>query len=967
MIPGTNLRLLAPASGGYVVEGSGLFDGSSGYLSKTYSVTADSDQKFAMRMILKPSDFVSQDLWEAEGTSANNSVICYMTSTGQIRLTEFNANVATWDVLTTQLLRDLSAYYDIVQIIDTTQATAADRVKLYINGTLVTDFATASYPALNRNINWIDAADVFSIGQNEASGAGGYLDGYLANFTRIDGTTVSITDFGEVTSDGFWQINDASGLTFGTNGFLLEGTNVAAGTDSSVEGVVRTAIPTMTGYTSPSGEATASSVYGNTKFPWYTMDGLDDGNIWITAATNTGWIAYEFESAKTIVAYSLGVQGSGVSATRYPKNWQFQGWNGSAYVTLDTVTGETSWAANQERTYTVDSPASYIKYRLNITLNNGAGYVELGHFKMHESTVLGNNFIPSGTITATNDSPTDDADNGYGDYCTWNPLDNSPSYLNTYSEGNLKVVSKSGNAFMRSSPTMFVGSGKYYAEIKFTANAVNGSIGFLSSAAGHRSANNDGIGYENTGALAYGADGRTLVNGSVTATGGTTFTTNDVMMLALDMDNHDVYIGKNGTWLFSGVPDESTGAFYSDGILLSDEWGFACNGYGNPVGAYVTNFGASTFAYPQGATYNTEGFLSLSTANLPEPAIPDPDDHFHSQVVTHNGTSTASTCTFNLDTYEWLAIIKNTTGAVEGWYWMDSINGTSRYWDTSDANGLSQWPTDSNVMSVSGTTFTLLSTLGAKNYLVEFHKAGLAADTASNTEGSINTTATSVNLVSGFSLSQFTGTASNATIGHGLDSAPEFVINKTLGSAGDFGPAWHIGLTNAAYYLATDTTAAQASQGSIWNSTAPSSTLVSLGSHTSSNRNATNMSYAWHSVEGYSSFGSYVGNSNADGPFVNTGFSPVSFLNKSSSNAESWVLRDAAFDTDNPNVNILRPEQTSILYTHAGIYADNVSNGEKLRGNDNLHNGPSFTYIYCAWGGTPIQGNGKDTSQGRAR
>tara|TARA_R110000787_G_scaffold43235_1_gene106165 strand:- start:4 stop:387 length:384 start_codon:yes stop_codon:yes gene_type:complete len=127
------------------------------------------------------------------------------------------------------------------------------------------------------------------------------------------------------------------------------------------------------------------------------------------------------------------------------------------------------------------------------------------------------------------------------------------------------------------------------------------------------------------------------------------------------------------------------------------------------------------------------------------------------------------------------------------------------------------------------------------------------------------------------------------------------------------------------------------------------------------------MSYAWHSVEGYSSFGSYVGNSNADGPFVNTGFSPVSFLNKSSSNAESWVLRDAAFDTDNPNVNILRPEQTSILYTHAGIYADNVSNGKKLRGNDNLHNGPSFTYIYGAWGGTPIQGNGKDTSQGRAR
>jgi hypothetical protein len=407
---GNNILIGAAGAGGadagHIIEGSGLFNGTSNCLSRTPS-SSGNERIGTFNFIVKPSDFADAMIAHQLRTSGGGGQFwIYINSNGTMRLVceADNGTSKIIERITTRVFRDFSAYYNI-NIKYNGNLTTDSSCVISINGTEVTEFTTKTNPTSALNLNLMNSSQVFSIGKQ--GGYSSYLDGYVSRFIYVDGQALDPTSFGEVTEDGFWQINDASGLTFGTTGFLLEGgANVAAGTDSSVGGVVRTAIPTMTGYTSPSGEATASSVYGNTKFPWYTMDGLDDGNIWITANTNTGWITYEFESAKTIVAYSLGVQGAGVSATRYPKNWQFQGWNGSAYVTLDTVTGETGWAASQERTYTVDSPASYIKYRLNITLNNGAGYVELGHFKMHESTVLGNNFIPSGIITATNDSPT---------------------------------------------------------------------------------------------------------------------------------------------------------------------------------------------------------------------------------------------------------------------------------------------------------------------------------------------------------------------------------------------------------------------------------------------------------------------------------------------------------------------------------------------------------------------------------
>ena len=316
-----------------------------------------------------------------------------------------------------------------------------------------------------------------------------------------------------------------------------------------------------------------------------------------------------------------------------------------------------------------------------------------------------------------------------------------------------------------------------------------------------------------------------------------------------------------------------------------------------------------TFTLNTGQTaYNTalySGYTGINTANLPTPAIINPADHFFSIVIDHDGSDTDGTCTFNLDTYEWLAIIKNTTGADENWYWINSIRGVNKY---TSSNTSASEVTDANVLTVSGTTFTLGSTLGDKNYLVEIHKAGLASATASNEAGSINTTETSFNQLSGFVISEFEGTAGNATIGNPLDKALDFLIHRPLDISGIANNAvvYHSSLTSGTRFLtmgeagdgvtivaARETGAPQQTDATMWNSTAPTSSLISLGSNVRSNAGSSMMSYGWHKVSGYSDFGSYVHNASADGPFVNTGSFFGSFLTRhitdSSHTQSSWL------------------------------------------------------------------------------
>ena len=152
--------------------------------------------------------------------STNNNRICFETvdSADQFALTD--TNTSTIDVVTNQVFRDVSAWYHLVVAFDSTQGTAANRVKLYVNGSQVTSLARSTYPAEDAEFS-INNTSAQYIGRN--SGGSNYFNGYMSEVVFIDGQQLAADQFGEFDSDsGIWKPIDVSGLTFGNNGFYLE-------------------------------------------------------------------------------------------------------------------------------------------------------------------------------------------------------------------------------------------------------------------------------------------------------------------------------------------------------------------------------------------------------------------------------------------------------------------------------------------------------------------------------------------------------------------------------------------------------------------------------------------------------------------------------------------------------------------------------------------------------------------------
>jgi len=139
-------------------------------------------------------------------------------STNTLRLIQYNNTLFA----TNQVFRDSSAWAHIVIAVDTTDGTAGDRIKLYINGSQVTSFSSSSNPSQNYDFPVNNTVE-HMIGREDGN-ANVYFDGYLAEYCIIDGSALAPTSFGEFDSDSptIWKPKDVSGLTFGTNGFYLE-------------------------------------------------------------------------------------------------------------------------------------------------------------------------------------------------------------------------------------------------------------------------------------------------------------------------------------------------------------------------------------------------------------------------------------------------------------------------------------------------------------------------------------------------------------------------------------------------------------------------------------------------------------------------------------------------------------------------------------------------------------------------
>lgn len=225
--------------------------------------------------------------------------------------------------------------------------------------------------------------------------------------------------------------------------------------------------------------------------------------------------------------------------------------------------------------------------------------------------------------------------------------------------------------------------------------------------------------------------------------------------------------------------------------------------------------------------------------------------------------------------------------------------------------------------------------------------------TASNTDGSITSTV-QANQTAGFSIVKWTGTGSNATVGHGLSTAPSFILGKVLTTTDNWIVGHHkLSSTpwNNAIFL--NSTGAINTSSAYWNNTAPTSSVFTTGTWWYSSQDY--VAYCWHEVEGFSKFGSYEGNSNVEGPFISLNFTPSFVMIKNINDGDSfadWSIFDNARSPTNEVTAQLRANLTNAELTSNKI--DMLSNGFKLRGTGSRINESGDTFIYMAFAKCPF-------------
>ena len=301
------------------------------------------------------------------------------------------------------------------------------------------------------------------------------------------------------------------------------------------------------------------------------------------------------------------------------------------------------------------------------------------------------------------------------------------------------------------------------------------------------------------------------------------------------------------------------------------------------------------------------------------------------------------------------------------WVWIKARNSTKPHCLFDAVRGVQKFvSSDSNGAETSDST-TLLSfdsdgfTIGSSGKInaaghndISWNWRAGGGQGSSNTDGTINTTYTSVNTTAGFSISTYTGNGSSgATVGHGLGVAPEVVLIKKT-SAGDPWTMLHPNV-QASKYMRLDSDTGEVND-SVFNNTRASNTVFTLDSDGQVNGNGNAfVAYCFKKKQGFFTTGEYTGNGNADGPFLYCGFKPALVIIKRKTATNDWFMFDNKTSPINPTNAYLRANTTG----SAGSYdwLDLVSNGIKIRNTSDGANDNNQTYLFFAWGQTLVGSN----------
>ena len=818
---------------GDVIEQSLMFNtADTAYLNRTPS-SAGNRRTFTLSTWLKTTDGFAGDPIFCCSTGTNDASTTYIAFyQGKMYYYGYNTIYRT----TNRVFRDVGAWYHFVWAIDSTQGTADNRIRLYVNGVEETSFATKNNPAQNYDFI-INSTNEHQLG-DEGNQTGGFppFDGSMAEVHFIDGAQLTPSSFGETDSDtGEWIPKETTGLTYGTNGFYLKFVSGAIGTDSSGQGNNYTA-----------NNLTNADVLldtPNNNFPTInslepyntTISNLSQGNLHVKAVT-----------------YDSGYYGNHIATFKVPESGK---WYIETRMAVESGTGNTSWIGVMPQTLAI---------------------------------------IPKDGTGATD--------------------------------------------------------GNYAANSSFTGMVAD---------------------------LISGVDTiRLFDGGSAQATISSATATSYIIALALDVDNNKVYGGYDSgsgiTWLASGDPAAGSNGqahtFTRDTIIQLE---VGPNSGSNSNSKQTLNFGQNgTFCGLETAGGNSDsagegnffysppsGFKALCSKNLPNPAIKKSAEHFNTILYTGNNTDdrTLTGVGFQPDLV-WIKT-RDTTNYHQVF---DSVRGVSKRLNT-NTNSTEYSDSDPNNSLVAFTSdgFTVDDSSGysdlnasAHTYVAWNWKANGSG--SSNTDGTINSTV-SANTSAGFSIVTFTGTSGTGTIGHGLSKAPETIWHKNRDATASW-TIYHVGMASdpETDYMQFNSTNAATDNSTVWNDTAPTSTVFSVGQGSMTNGDDS-VAYCFHSVEGFSKFDYYIGNGNANGPYINTGFTPkLVIIQNVETGSSNWRL----LDTEREPANVVNNGLWANLANDEGSSSTNMidilSNGFKIRGTGNGVNANNDRIIYMTWAEFPF-------------
>jgi hypothetical protein len=571
------------------------------------------------------------------------------------------------------------------------------------------------------------------------------------------------------------------------------------------------------------------------------------------------------------------------------------------------------------------------------------------------TTTLGNDFSGNGNNWTTNnisltagstyDSMTDVptlTSATAANYCVMNPLDTGATG-STISNGNLTVATAvSGFRYMGN--TMWVASGKFYAEFTLTATSGFAQIGIATTT----TSTNKTLGQDST-SWSYNSWNGSSSNNSSATTFGNSWTTNDVIGIALDKDTNKLYFSKNGTWQNSADPAAGTGSLNISSIAGLETLIGVCDNENEGSATFQANFGQRPFAYTP-----PTGFVALNTFNLPTPTIgatasTQANKYFDTTIYSGNGTSSQTITNSGSMQPDFVWLKRRESTSNHGLY--DVLRGVNQvlYTNLTDATS-----TLSGVSAFNSNGFSLGSSFNASGgSYVGWQWRASNATAVSNTAGSITSTV-SANTSAGFSVVTYAGTGTAGSVGHGLGVQPAMIIVKNRTNDADWLVQSKYTTTPYQRPLFLNKTDAQLGSDITAFGTA-SSTVFNVSNGLNNNGSGSNyVAYCFAEIAGYSKFGSFVGNGSTDGTFVYTGFRPRYVMIKNASAAgNDWKVFDTARNTANPETLVLYPNLSNAEDTNTGI--DFTANGFKLRDNGSSLNGNGNTMIYACFAENPYK------------